>query len=96
MDKKTKSIVTLSAIVTSLGTALGVASSDLQAATADGSAKKTPSAIQDKVRPEVMQNKMGLKAVQHKVGPDVTQIKRQPDAIQTKGLPSAVQMKIDH
>jgi hypothetical protein len=95
MDKKTKSIVTLSAVVTSLGTALGVVSTDLHAATATPHFREFPHAVQHKVGPEVMQHKIGPEVTQHKFALEVIQNKGRPDAIQIKEFPSAVQMKIN-
>jgi hypothetical protein len=95
MDKKTKSIVTLSAVVTSLGTALGVASTDLQAATATTQFRGFPHTVQHKFGPDATQFKFAPEVTQHKLGPDATQLKFRPEVTQGKDFrPDALQIKL--
>lgn len=48
MSKKTESVMTLAAVVASLGTALGVAATDLHAASEATQIKMAPSAVMNK------------------------------------------------
>jgi hypothetical protein len=102
MNKKTKSIATLSAVVTSLGTALGVVPTALNAAQLDPGTHAPaqfqriavgaqPGIVQHKVNPDAVQFK--VEAQQFKLRPEVMQNKGFPEAIQFKERPDAIQIK---
>ena len=71
MSKKTE-VLTLAAVVASLGTALGVASTDLQAAEAT-QYKELPGATQDKQNPDTFVIKGKPQAAQGKLQPGAEQ-----------------------
>lgn len=74
MKNKTEMTVTLAAVVTCLGTALGVASTDLHAATVATQHKQIP----------VVQRKREYPVIQVKYGNAVNQDKKRPEAISMK------------